>query len=210
MPRRIRRWSVLAVPAVIVFATAGWAATVPNDATVAPEAEPPAKPARAAARAHAAAEARTAAVRRVERRAARRHARRAARTARREAARRRARTAIRAAASRVGRPYTMGATGPHAFDCSGLTQWSMRRAGVHLPRTSFAQAGAGTPVRRSRIRAGDLVFFSTAGAGASHVGIATGRSSVVSATSHGVMRHAIGDAYWGSHYVAARRVATAR
>ncbi|MEA2323200.1 MAG: murein DD-endopeptidase / murein LD-carboxypeptidase [Solirubrobacteraceae bacterium] len=206
MPRRIRRWSVLAVPAVTVCAAGAWAATVPNPVVVAPEAKPP----HAAAAARAGAEARTAAVRWAGRRAAHRHARLAARTTRREAARRRAQTAIRAATSRAGRPYSMGATGPHAFDCSGLTQWSMRRAGVELPRTSFAQAGTGMPVRRSRIRAGDLVFFSTAGAGASHVGIATSRSSVVSATSHGVMRHAIDDAYWGSHYVAARRVATAR
>ena len=36
--------------------------------------------------------------------------------------------------------------------------------------------------------------------------IATSGSSVISATTHGVMEHAIGDGYWGSHYVGARRV----
>ena len=109
----------------------------------------------------------------------------------------RQRTADRGAPARAhGRPggaladrrrsYAYGASGPRAFDCSGLTAWAMRRAGVSLPHSSFAQAGAGTRVARGHIRAGDLVFFSTAGPGASHVGIATGRDTVVSATSHGV------------------------
>jgi cell wall-associated NlpC family hydrolase len=125
-------------------------------------------------------------------------------------ARKRGRTALRAAMTRIGRPYSMGAMGPQAFDCSGLTSWSMRRAGIRLPRTSFAQARIGSRVARSNLRPGDLVFFNTAGPGASHVGIATGRNSVVSATSRGVMEHSISDSYWGGHYVGARRVAAHR
>ena len=77
-------------------------------------------------------------------------------------------------------------------------------------RSGFAQAGTGTPVARDDVRAGDLVFFSTAGPGASHVGIATGPDTVVSATSHGVMAHSISDAYWGGAYDGARRVVTRR
>ena len=50
---------------------------------------------------------------------------------------------------------------------------------------------------RDDIRPGDLVFFSTAGPGASHVGIATGSTTVVSATNGGVMKHSTEDAYWG-------------
>jgi cell wall-associated NlpC family hydrolase len=114
--------------------------------------------------------------------------------------------AVDAARGRIGSPYAMGATGPDAFDCSGLTGYALRRAGVALPRDSFGQYGAGKAVERGDIRAGDLVFFSTAGSGASHVGLATGKSTVVSATSSGVMEHAISDAYWGGHYVGARRV----
>ena len=83
----------------------------------------------------------------------------------------------------------MGATGPGAFDCSGLTTYAFQRAGVALPRTSQAQYGVGKAVERDEIRAGDLVFFSTNGPGASHVGVATGRGTVVSATSSGVMEH---------------------
>ena len=115
--------------------------------------------------------------------------------------------AVAAALSKVGAPYSYGATGPSSFDCSGLTSWAMRQAGIAIPRTSFAQYGAGRPVAKGAIQAGDLVFFDTAGAGASDVGLATGPTTVVSATTHGVMDHAIFDGYWGSHFVGARRVA---
>jgi cell wall-associated NlpC family hydrolase len=113
---------------------------------------------------------------------------------------------VRAAAAQVGDGYAWGGSGPDAFDCSGLTAFAYARAGLTLPHTSQGQAVRGRPVARDRIRPGDLVFFSTAGAGASHVGIATGRSKVVSATNAGVLEHATDDAYWGSHYVTARRV----
>ncbi|MGX6449417.1 C40 family peptidase, partial [Patulibacter sp. S7RM1-6] len=115
--------------------------------------------------------------------------------------------AIAAARGKIGASYASGATGPSSFDCSGLTQWAMRQAGISLPRTSFAQYGVGASVSKANVRAGDLVFFSTAGAGASHVGIATSSSSVISATSHGVMEHSFTSGYWSQHYVGARRVA---
>jgi cell wall-associated NlpC family hydrolase len=115
--------------------------------------------------------------------------------------------ALTAARTRIGSAYAMGATGPGAFDCSGLTMWAFARAGVALPHSSFAQFGMGRPVDRAQIQAGDLVFFDTAGPGASHVGVATGKGTAVSATSSGVMEHAIGDAYWGAAYVGARRIA---
>jgi len=114
--------------------------------------------------------------------------------------------AVSAALSKVGSPYSSGATGPSSFDCSGLTSWAMRQAGIAIPRTSFAQFGTGSSVGKGAIQSGDLVFFDTAGPGASDVGIATGPTTVVSATTHGVMNHAIFDSYWGSHFVGARRV----
>lgn len=115
--------------------------------------------------------------------------------------------AVAAAMSKVGAPYSYGSTGPSSFDCSGLTSWAMRQAGISIPRTSFAQYGIGTAVSKGNIQAGDLVFFNTAGAGASDVGIATSATTVVSATTHGVMNHAIFDSYWGAHFVGAKRVA---
>jgi cell wall-associated NlpC family hydrolase len=113
---------------------------------------------------------------------------------------------VSAALSKVGLPYASGATGPGSFDCSGLTSWAMRQAGIAIPRTSFAQFAAGSAVGGDAIQSGDLVFFDTAGPGASDVGLATGPTTVVSATTHGVMSHAIFDGYWGSHFVGARRV----
>lgn len=115
-------------------------------------------------------------------------------------------SALAAARSMIGTPYAWGGEGPGAFDCSGLTQWAMRQAGVTLPRTSYTQWGVGTPVSRAAVQAGDLVFFNANGPGASHVGIAASNSTAISATSHGVREHAISDAYWGSHYLGARRV----
>lgn len=115
-------------------------------------------------------------------------------------------SAVAAARSALGAPYAWGGNGPSSFDCSGLTVWAFRHAGVVLPRTSYSQYLAGRPVSRSSVRAGDLVFFSTNGPGASHVGIAISGSSFISATSHGVRVQPIGGSYWGSSYVGARRV----
>jgi peptidoglycan DL-endopeptidase CwlO len=116
-------------------------------------------------------------------------------------------SAVAAALSKVGAPYSYGAAGPSSFDCSGLVMWAFRQAGVSLPHSSYAQYGLGTAVSSSAIQAGDLVFFNTAGGGASDVGIATGPSTAVSATTHGVMTHPIRSGYWGSHFVGARRLA---
>jgi len=111
---------------------------------------------------------------------------------------------VAAARSKLGAPYALGGEGP-AWDCSGLTQWALAQAGVAIPRTSFAQFNVGTPVARENIQAGDLVFFDANGPGASHVGIATSGSTVISATTHGVREHALGGSYWGAHYLGARR-----
>jgi cell wall-associated NlpC family hydrolase len=117
------------------------------------------------------------------------------------------RRALAAARAQIGSGYAMGATGPGAFDCSGLTMHAFGRAGVALPHSSFAQYEMGRAIGRDDIRAGDLVFFDTAGPGASHVGVATGKGTAVSATSSGVMEHSMSDAYWGGAYVGARRIA---
>jgi cell wall-associated NlpC family hydrolase len=115
-------------------------------------------------------------------------------------------SAVAAAAAKIGASYASGGNGPSSFDCSGLMVYAFKKAGISLPRTSFAQYGVGTAVSRSNIQAGDLVFFSTAGAGASHVGVATSSTSVISATSHGVMEHSFSSGYWSKYYVGARRV----
>jgi cell wall-associated NlpC family hydrolase len=114
--------------------------------------------------------------------------------------------AVSAALSKVGASYASGAAGPDAFDCSGLTMWALARADIAAPHSSYAQYAMGTGVSRSEIHRGDLVFFDSAGAGASHVALATSPTTAVSATNHGVMTHPIFDDYWAHRYVGARRL----
>ncbi|MGV0625115.1 C40 family peptidase [Mycolicibacter minnesotensis] len=92
----------------------------------------------------------------------------------------RAGMAVRAALSRLGRPYVWGATGPDRFDCSGLTQWAYRQAGVPLSRTTYTQIYDGIAVPRSQVRPGDLVFPS-----AGHVQLAIGGNRVIEAPHAG-------------------------
>ncbi|MEU3525398.1 NlpC/P60 family protein [Streptomyces sp. NPDC038707] len=90
----------------------------------------------------------------------------------------RAAVAVAYAYGKLGSPYVWGATGPHAFDCSGLVQAAYRAAGLALPRTSYAQINAGRRVSRSELRPGDLVFFYP---GISHVGIYVGGGRMIHA-----------------------------
>ncbi|WP_408897787.1 C40 family peptidase [Nocardioides sp. R1-1] len=85
--------------------------------------------------------------------------------------------------SRAGKPYSYGAAGPNAFDCSGLVQWVYRHVGENLPRTSGAQAGATQRVRSPQV--GDLVFF-TSGGSVYHVGIYAGDRTIWHASRPGV------------------------
>ena len=115
---------------------------------------------------------------------------------------------ISAARTQSGKPYLWGGTGPNRWDCSGLTQYAFRAAGIALPRTTYGQIGMGRAVERANIQAGDLVFFDTDGSGGpSDVGIATSNTTVISATtSNGVSEHTSLGPYWGNRYYAARRV----
>ncbi|WP_031477532.1 C40 family peptidase [Streptomyces bicolor] len=90
----------------------------------------------------------------------------------------RAAAAISYAYSKLGSPYVWGATGPDAFDCSGLTQAAYRSAGLSLPRTTYAQIDAGRRVSRSELLPGDLVFFYS---GISHVGLYIGNGQMIHA-----------------------------
>ncbi|WP_162799380.1 C40 family peptidase [Nocardioides sp. 616] len=74
-----------------------------------------------------------------------------------------------------GDRYVYGATGPNAFDCSGLVQFAYKRAGFpRMPRTSGAQAGHTRRIAKGAMRPGDLMFFANGG-GVYHVGIFVGR-----------------------------------
>ncbi|MBC3194552.1 C40 family peptidase [Pseudonocardia sp. C8] len=84
--------------------------------------------------------------------------------------------------AQLGKPYRWGATGPSAFDCSGLISYAYSKAGKDVPRTSRAQATVGTKVAKSDLRPGDLVFFYSP---VSHVGIYIGGGKIVHASTSG-------------------------
>ena len=67
------------------------------------------------------------------------------------------------ALQQLGDPYRYGAAGPRAFDCSGLMQYSYRKAGISLPRTASAQSKRAHRISKRQLRRGDLMFFSDGG-----------------------------------------------
>jgi cell wall-associated NlpC family hydrolase len=95
----------------------------------------------------------------------------------------RAQAAFDEAKTRLGDPYSYGATGPNAFDCSGLMQWAYAQAGVSIPRTSEEQANAGTRIyNASQLEVGDLVIFYS---DYHHVGMYAGNGIVLHAPKPG-------------------------
>ncbi|KJK58729.1 C40 family peptidase [Saccharothrix sp. ST-888] len=94
----------------------------------------------------------------------------------------RAAAAIAFARSQLGKPYAWGATGPDAYDCSGLVQAAWQSAGVSLPRTTYAQIVAAPRVGRGQLHPGDLVFFYS---GISHVGLYAGNGRMIHAPHPG-------------------------
>lgn len=83
------------------------------------------------------------------------------------------------ARAQIGDPYVWGASGPNAWDCSGLTAAAYRRAGISLPHSSHAQARRGRAVARAHARPGDLVVWP------GHVGIYAGGGYVIHAPQSG-------------------------
>lgn len=84
-----------------------------------------------------------------------------------------AQSVLGTAASLKGTPYRYGGTSRSGFDCSGFTQYVLKRNGISVPRTAQQQYRAAKKISKSQIRPGDLVFF-VSGGYAYHVGIYAG------------------------------------
>lgn len=113
------------------------------------------------------------------------------------------------ARQQIGKRYVLGGASPsRGFDCSGLVQYSYRRAGVKLPHNTDAQLRLSRPIRRAELRRGDLIFFDEKGGDNSHVGIYLGDGTFVHAPSSGktVRRDKLDSPYWKKHLSELRRV----
>lgn len=112
----------------------------------------------------------------------------------------------------LGTRYVFGSANPkYGFDCSGFVQYVYANAaGIALTHSAAAQSGCGTPVSRSNLQPGDLVFFATGGGGINHVGIYIGNDQFIAANSGSTMAVSINglfsNAYWSKRYVCARRI----
>ena len=71
------------------------------------------------------------------------------------------------------------------FDCSGLMQYVFRKYGVNIPRVTYDQFRAGTPVPLRAMRPGDLVFFHMGQQGPGHVGMYIGNNQFLQAPQTG-------------------------
>jgi len=116
--------------------------------------------------------------------------------------------AARLAREMVGIAYRHGgATPAGGFDCSGFTSWVWKLQGVTLPRSSRDQFGFGRRVASVGVSPGDLVFFARDRRTVSHVGIWIGDGRFAHAPKAGeaVRIESIGDPWWASRYMGARR-----
>lgn len=121
--------------------------------------------------------------------------------------------AVELARSRIGAPYVWGATGPDAFDCSGLVLWVYQSAsggGLQVPRTAQQQFEWAVAIEPSQLQPGDLAFYENTYPSPdriTHVGIYIGGGIAVMATNTGdyVREVPLSDAYWSAHFVSAGR-----
>lgn len=119
------------------------------------------------------------------------------------------------AGSLIGKPYSWGATGPRAYDCSGFTRHVFNNFGLELNRSSRDQFTQGIAVEPDDIQPGDLLFFGGRANSklVGHVGIATEIDNdgsvhfIHSASSQGVRYDNLQESdYFKKRFIGARRV----
>jgi cell wall-associated NlpC family hydrolase len=112
------------------------------------------------------------------------------------------------AMNHIGTPYVWGGTSlTRGVDCSGFTFALFREFGIHLNRTAAGQATQGTPVARSDLQRGDLVFFGRSGI--FHVGMYIGNNQMIhsgSGIQWGISISNLGSSWNMSNYATARRI----
>jgi cell wall-associated NlpC family hydrolase len=105
----------------------------------------------------------------------------------------------------LGTPYRWGGASPSTgFDCSGFVMYVFAQIGVSLPHNAAMQYSYGSAVSRSELQPGDLVFFN----GLGHNGIYIGGGQFIHSPHTGdvVKISSLGDSWYASTYVGARRL----
>lgn len=109
----------------------------------------------------------------------------------------------------VGAPYKWGATGPNAFDSSGLIWSTYKNNGINLPRVSFDMYSVGESISKEELLPGDIVFFQGYKKGPSHATIFAGEGKFIHSPSAGKtvsIDNLLSDKYyWIPRYYGARR-----
>jgi cell wall-associated NlpC family hydrolase len=89
--------------------------------------------------------------------------------------------AVQAAYSIVGTRYVWGSSDPSVgLDCSGVTVYAWRQAGVSLPHSAAAQYANYPRIPLSAVQPGDLVYYGNFGP---HIGIYVGGGNIIHASS---------------------------
>ncbi len=124
-------------------------------------------------------------------------------------------TAMNKLMGQIGKPYRWGGNSPRTgFDCSGLVWYAYKDlVKFRIPRTAneMYHLRDASPVNRSELESGDLVFFRTQGRGtADHVGVYVGNGKFIQSprTGQDIQITSLSEDYWQRHYVGARRVMT--
>jgi len=114
---------------------------------------------------------------------------------------------VRTAKKFIGVPYVFGGTTPAGFDCSGFLQYAFKENGILIPRLADEQYKLGKAVKTKELTAGDLVFFTTYEAGASHCGIYLGEGQFLHvSSSYGVRIDYLDNAYWAPRFYGAKKI----
>ncbi len=93
--------------------------------------------------------------------------------------------AVAEAREQLGKPYRYGGSGPDSFDCSGLTSWAWRAAGVDLSHSALTQYYETTRVSTDSVEPGDLLFFGGSVGGIHHVAMYIGGGEMIEASQTG-------------------------
>lgn len=110
--------------------------------------------------------------------------------------------AVQYAFDHIGDPYVWGATGPSAFDCSGLIMAAYQYAGISIPRDTYGQVAALPAVSESAMKPGDIMFFEGDGHEGMYVGVIGGQQMMIDApaTGQNVTLHSISEGWYAGTY----------